>query len=205
MLHSYKEVIRSLQLSKQFKNARYLYSGEKQLRDAKLMGGRVWEESKPEVLLSLFKAIKQPEDTTYISLGSGIGTDCIVAAACGYKRIIGYELEPFLITLAQKIISRIEKKQAILLPIEFRNETLFNAPVEESDLAYLFHDNNFTLGPAFTTAFGERWKKGSHFLYNTVRNEDDELRGKFLASHLKIKTNYTINNWRTYHLELFEF
>jgi hypothetical protein len=204
ILKSYKEALSSVHFASIFKKQNYFYSGAKGLKDALLPEGRVWEESSPEILYSVFKRFIRPGDHTYFSLGSGIGTDCFVAAALGFKRIVGYELEPLLVDLSRKIKVSIDKKNHCNLPIRFVAGNLFDAPIQEADFVYLYHDDNFRFGEKFTEVFGRRWKPGARLLFNSVRYEEFS-NGEYLDAHLILKKQVRVNPCRTYYLQLFEF
>jgi SAM-dependent methyltransferase len=204
VLKSYKDAVHTTRFGVHFQGTPFQYSYIHKIRHVSFYGGRVWEESNTDALYALFQKFKQPAATTYLSLGSGIGTDCFVAAACGFTKIVGYELEPTLIDLAATLAAKMEKQLGSALPITFIQGDFLNAPVEEFDFTYAYSDNNVSFDRKVSGTFDQRWKPGSRLLFNSLRS-DYEAEDRIFEEKLVLKQTYRVQKWLTYHLQLFEF
>jgi hypothetical protein len=199
ILKSYNEIATSPWLTQLFAaHGKYLQETGS-VRKSVLSGGCLWEETVPAILVHVIRKLKA-EHTRYFSLGSGIGTDCFVAAECGFSEITGYDISPMMIQIARNIQNKITEATAAELPISFQQQDMFTAPINKVGFYYVYLDKSipfFSLYDEFERSFS----RGSRLLINTV--DPLFLRGK--NKNCIERMSYKIHDGRSYYMAAYAF
>ncbi len=94
----------------------------------------------PSCLRQALTAIPQPEDYTFVDLGCGKGRALILASELPFKRILGIELAPGLVTIARRNARIISKLHPQRTPIEAVKGDATTFPLPEGNLViFLYH------------------------------------------------------------------
>ncbi len=102
-------------------------------QDGKMIG--IFLPSDIRELVTMFRALKIPKGTPYLSLGSGLGSDSIVAALFGLDVTMA-EIDPRLLRLSQEAVQMLsEEKEPLITRSSFHGEKPIN---------YLDDDFKFT-------------------------------------------------------------
>jgi len=68
--------------------------------------------------MGLIRQLAVPRESVFVDIGSGKGKVLLVAAQCGFRKIVGIEFSPELCRLARANIALFEKKRPLHSPIE---------------------------------------------------------------------------------------
>jgi SAM-dependent methyltransferase len=94
----------------------------------------------PSCLRQALTVIPQPESYTFVDLGCGKGRALILASELPFKRILGIELAPGLVTVARRNARIISQKHPQRTPIETIKGDATAVPVPEGNLViFLYH------------------------------------------------------------------
>lgn len=116
-------------------------------------------------LEAVFNSIKLPKDALIIDLGSGDGRLLVFAARKGY-RVVGYELNPFLV-----LVSRIRLRKYENARVHMQN--FWQADVSQADLVFTFLATKFM--DKLNKVIVPKMKKDSYFASYAFEIPDLEL------------------------------
>jgi SAM-dependent methyltransferase len=112
-----------------------LRSGE--MADAHVIG---YAGCQPSCLRVALKAISQPEDYTFVDFGCGKGRALVVASELPFRRIVGIELAPALVTIARRNAATLQKNYPQRPCIEIFKGDATAIPLAKGNLViFLYH------------------------------------------------------------------
>lgn len=97
------------------------------------------------IQLRVFREIQdawriEPGEYTFLDLGSGKGRALILAAECGFRRVIGVEFAPALHEIAQRNVARYRNLRPAAPPVEMYLEDAASYAIPDEDLVLFLYN-----------------------------------------------------------------
>ena len=98
-----------------------------------------YEAVQPAIFRAIMRAAAiAPGGFTCVDFGSGKGRALVLAAECGFRRVIGVELAPQLHDIAQRNVAAFHSRRPFASPIDLCCGDAVNLPLPEGDLMLFF-------------------------------------------------------------------
>lgn len=112
-----------------------------------------------------------PAMLTFIDLGSGKGRALVLAALCGFRRVIGVEYDPDLHSAAQRNVDRFRFTTGHSSPIELHcaDAVLYELPAEDC-LCFFYNSFDDVALPRMLARIGDSLRQRPRRLFAAYRN-----------------------------------